>query len=255
MELCTAIGSNGFQIQTVEHVLSALSGLEVDNAYLELEGEELPAVDGSAAPFVDLIQSVGRKRQEHPRVYMKIVEPLTVTGSGDRMLAVYPSLLPKISYSIDYPHPLIKEQNYLYHLNPSEFQKNIAAARTFAFSHEVEALWARGLGQGGSLDNTLVLSENGILNETGLRFSDECVRHKILDLIGDLVLLGVPVIGHFIADRAGHKLHGQLVQRILEHPETWILVNANHEKTESFPNSILSSLTSHQTPLPVYSSL
>ena len=254
MELCTTIGINGFQIQTVEHVLSALAGLEVDNVYLELDGNEVPAVDGSAAPFVDLIQSVGILRQDCPRTYLKIVKPLTVEDQN-RSISVYPSSLSKISYSIDYPHPYIQRQTYEHDWSASQFQKNIAGARTFAFSKEVELLWSRGLGIGGSLDNTLVFSDTGLLNETGLRFSDECVRHKILDLIGDLALLGMPVIGHFVADRAGHNLHGELVKAILDHPEAWILLNASEDEKSSLLRNVQPYLNaSPQTQQPVCSS-
>ena len=229
MELCTTIGSNGFQIQTVEHVLSALAGLEIDNAYLELEGNEVPAVDGSAGPFVNLIQSVGAVEQDLPQTYLKIVRPLSV-GNDSRSLAVYPSALPKISYSIDYPHPLIQHQSYVHDCSAKAFQKNIAGARTFAFRHEVELLWSRGLGIGGSLENTLVLSDTDLMNESGFRFHDECVRHKVLDLIGDLSLLGVPVIGHFVAHRAGHSIHAQMVKAILENPDAWILLNTGEKE-------------------------
>ena len=252
MDLCTTIGLNGFQIQTVEHVLSALAGLEIDNAYLELDGNEVPAVDGSAAPFVNLIQSVGSIDQDQPRTYLKIVRPLSV-GNESRSLTVYPSALPKISYSIDYPHPLIQQQTYIHDCSTTEFQKNIAGARTFAFRHEVEFLWSRGLGIGGSLDNTLVLSETGLMNEKGFRFRDECVRHKVLDLIGDLSLLGIPIIGHFVADRAGHNVHAQMVKAILENPDAWILLNTRDEDqstkfntTSPFPKPM------SQVPQPAY---
>ena len=255
MELCTTIGMNGFQIQTVEHVLSALAGLEIDNACLELDGNEVPAVDGSAAPFVDLIQSAGTLTQNQPRTYLKIVKPLTV-GEENRAISVYPSSLSKISYTIDYPHPYIQKQTYEYDCSSSEFTRNIAGARTFAFSKEVELLWSRGLGMGGSLENTLVFSDTGLMNETGLRFSDECVRHKILDLIGDLALLGMPVIGHFVADRAGHYLHGELVKAILDHPESWILLNTSEEDKSSLLKSSQPFLNhSPQAPQPVCSSI
>ena len=132
--------------------------------------------------------------QERPRTYLKIVKPLHV-GDHRRGVSILPSVTPKITYSIDYDHVMIQQQTIEYNWSPEAFQHTIAEARTFAFSQEVEALWARGLGQGGSLDNTIVFSESGVLNEQGLRFTDECVRHKVLDLIGDLALLGLPIIG------------------------------------------------------------
>lgn len=252
MDLCTTIGLNGFQIQTVEHLLSALAGLEIDNAFLELNGNEVPAVDGSAAPFVERIQSVGAIKQDRPRTYLKIVQPLSV-GSDTRSLTVYPSILPKISYSIDYPHPLIQHQTYIHDCSTVEFERNIAGARTFAFRDEVELLWSRGLGIGGSLDNTLVFSDTGLMNETGLRFHDECVRHKVLDLIGDLSLLGIPVIGHFVANRAGHSVHAQLVKAILDNPDAWILLNASDEERSTLFKTASPFLTpASQTPQPAY---
>ena len=235
MELCTTIGSNGFQIQTTEHVLSALWGMHIDNAYIDIDSEEVPAMDGSAAPFVDMINVVGMVGQERPRTYLKILKPLHV-GDHRRGVSILPSPTPKITYSIDYDHALIQQQTYEYEWSPQSFQNTIAEARTFAFSEEVEALWARGLGQGGSLDNTVVFSKSGILNENGLRFPDECVRHKILDLIGDLALLGLPVIGHILADRSGHNLHNQLVQMILDNPDAWILVGSNHAELAGMAN-------------------
>ncbi|GJL65662.1 MAG: UDP-3-O-acyl-N-acetylglucosamine deacetylase [Nitrospirales bacterium] len=240
-DLCTALSFNAFQIQTVEHLLSALSGLEIDNASLELAGNEIPALDGSSAPFVKLLQEAGIIEQTIPRTYLKIVRPLSVER-GNKSLTVYPAPLQKVSYSIEYDHPLIQSQTYVHHSSPTEFQRNIASARTFAFKEEVEGLWSRGLGMGGSLENTLVFSETELLNETGLRYTDECVRHKILDLIGDLALLGVPVIGHFVADRAGHQLHAELVTAINANPDSWILINTDVEG-----NATASSVSDHDS--------
>ena len=228
MPLCTAIGSKGFQIQTTEHVLSALWGLGIDNAYIEITSEEVPALDGSAAPFVQLIQAAGVIPQGRPRTYLKILKPLYV-GNHQRSLSIVPSPFPKITYSITYDHYLIQHQTYEYDWAISEFKQDIAGARTFAFSHEVESLWSRGLGQGGSLENTIVLSDDGVLNEDGFRFPDECVRHKVLDLIGDFSLLGLPFIGHIIADRSGHHLHTELVQAILDNPDAWTLLGTQEE--------------------------
>ena len=223
MELCTAVGSNGFQIQTTEHVLSALWGLGIDNAFIDIDSEEVPAMDGSAAPFAKLIQLAGILPQERPRTYLKILEPIHV-GDDHRGISILPSPFSRITYTIEYDHQLIREQTYEHDWSTVKFEANIAHARTFAFSHEVEALWARGLGKGGSLDNTIVFTETGMMNEETLRFPDECVRHKVLDLIGDLSLLDVHVIGHIIGNRSGHQFHTQLVQAILANPEAWTLV-------------------------------
>ena len=221
-ELCTVVGSNGFQIQTTEHVLSALWGLGIDNAFIDIDSEEVPAMDGSAAPFAKLIRLAGILPQERPKTYLKIVEPIHI-GDGNRGISILPAPFSKITYTIDYDHELIQQQTYEHAWSTVDFEANIAHARTFAFSHEVEALWARGLGQGGSLDNTIVFSDDGIMNEEDLRFPDECVRHKVLDLIGDLSLLGIHVIGHIVANCSGHQLHTRLVQAILDNPEAWTL--------------------------------
>ena len=226
-ELCTAISGNGFQVRTIEHVLAALSGMNVDNAYVDIDAEEAPVMDGSSAPFVKLIQSTGLVAQNKRQAYLKITQPLEVVD-GTRRIRIEPSSTPKITYTIQYDHPLIQTQTFTYEHSADAFEAEIADARTFGFLYEVEALWARGLGRGGNLDNTVVLSTDGVLNETGLRFPNEFVRHKVLDLIGDFSLLGVPFIGHLIADRSGHALHTKLVKQILDHPGCWVMLNADH---------------------------
>lgn len=224
-ELCTALHMNGTVVKTVEHVLAALAGLEVDNVFVEVDGGEVPAMDGSAAPFVHMIRSAGRIPQERRQPYLKIVRPIEVSD-GDRTVRIEPSATTRITYSIHYNHPLIRKQSYVYDWSADSFGHEVAEARTFAFLKEVEGLWARGLAKGGSLHNTVVLSEDTILNESGLRFADEFVRHKVLDLIGDLSLLGVPFIGHLIADRSGHALHTRLVQKLLGQPDSWVLLRS-----------------------------
>lgn len=225
-ELCTAISGNGFQVKTIEHILAALAGLDIDNVYVEVDAGEVPVMDGSAAHFVRLIRSAGIVPQSRRQPYLKITRPLEVV-EGARRVRIEPSSTTKITYSIHYNHPLIQTQTYAYEHSAHAFEREIADARTFGFLQEVEALWARGLGQGGNLDNTIVLSQDGILNESGLRFANEFVRHKILDLIGDFSLLGVPFIGHLIAKRSGHAIHTRLVQQILTHPDSWVLLNAD----------------------------
>ena len=225
-ELCTAISGNGFQVKTIEHILAALAGLDIDNVYVELDAGEAPVMDGSAAHFVRLIRSAGIVSQSRRQPYLKITRPLEVVD-GARRVRIEPSSTTKITYSIHYSHPLIQTQTYVYEHSAHAFESEIADARTFGFLQEVEALWARGLGQGGNLDNTIVLSQDGILNESGLRFANEFVRHKVLDLIGDFSLLGVPFIGHLIAERSGHAIHTRLVQQILNHPDSWVLLNAD----------------------------
>src|SRR5262245_37456755 len=236
-ELCTAISGNGFQVQTIEHVLAALAGLQVDNVYVDIDAGEAPVMDGSSAPFVRLIRSAGVVPQNKRQAYLKMTRPLEV-ADGSRRIRIEPSSTPRITYTIQYDHPFIQTQTYTYECSAHAFEREIADARTFGFLQEVEALWARGLGRGGNLDNTIVLSQDGILNESGLRFTNEFVRHKVLDLIGDFSLLGVPFIGHLIAERSGHALHTKLVQLILDHPECWVLLNADQagRSADSLPS-------------------
>jgi UDP-3-O-[3-hydroxymyristoyl] N-acetylglucosamine deacetylase len=223
--LSTVVGVDGVQVQTTEHVLAAATGLGIDNLYIEVDAPELPVMDGSAEPFVKMILEAGIATQERPRAFLKIVRPIEVSD-GDKHISIRPASVSSITYTIDYDHPLIRRQDYLYHESREAFMRDIAPARTFGFLREVEALWDAGLGLGGSLQNTLILSDEGLLNEDGLRFADEFVRHKILDLIGDMALLGLPVIGEMAAVRSGHALHARLVDKILESRENWILISA-----------------------------
>lgn len=231
-QLCTAIGVNGTQFKTIEHILSAFTGLEVDNVLVELDADEVPVMDGSAADFVHLIRRAGVVAQNRSQPILSITHPIEV-AEGDRMVRIEPSPTSRITYSIHYEHPLIRTQQYVYDGSVSSFENDIARARTFGFLNEVEALWARGLGKGGSLENTVVLTDDDILNESGLRFENEFVRHKVLDLLGDLALLGVPILGHLIAERSGHALHTKLVESILAQPEKWELLNAEDESATS----------------------
>jgi UDP-3-O-[3-hydroxymyristoyl] N-acetylglucosamine deacetylase len=162
-ELCTAISGNGFQVKTIEHVLAALAGLNVDNAYVDIDASEAPVMDGSSAPFVRLIESAGVVSQNRLRSFLKITRPLEIVD-GSRRIRIEPASTPRITYTIHYDHPLIQTQTYAYEHSSRAFASDIAGARTFGFLQEVEALWARGLGRGGNLENTVVLSQDGILN-------------------------------------------------------------------------------------------
>ena len=233
-ELCTALSMNGTSVKTVEHILSALVGLEIDNVIVEVDAPEVPVMDGSAGPFVRLIKQAGILQQDRRQAFLKIIRPIEVSD-GNRRVVIEPSPCTRLTYSIQFNHPMIGHQTYSFDWGASPFEQEIAEARTFGFLHEVEALWARGLGRGGTLDNTVVLSKEGIVNQSGLRFEDEFVRHKILDLIGDLALLGVPFIGHLIADRSGHALHTKLITQILAHPDAWVLVNATNTPVAARP--------------------
>lgn len=220
--LATTLSRDDARIGTVEHLLSAAAGLGIDNLIVEVDGEELPIMDGSAAPFIYLIHEAGIRRQQTPREYIKLLEPLRVEAE-DKFMAVYPGERLKISYTIDFDHPLIGEQHETFVVSPRCYMEQVAPARTFGFLHEVESLRKRGLALGGSMDNAIVVGDNSILNNT-LRFPDEFVRHKILDAIGDLALLGAPLLGHVVAYRAGHSLHAALVGEILDRPDAWARV-------------------------------
>ena len=224
--LSTTVGIDGVQVQTIEHLLASASGLGIDNLLVEIDAPELPALDGSAQSFVSLMLKAGIVSQDRRRSYLKVVRPLEVID-GDKRIAIRPASKSSVTYTIDYAHPLIGRQTYDYDWSRDAFVEDIAPARTFGFLREVEALWEAGLGLGGSLQNTLILSEEGLLHEDGLRFADEFVRHKILDLIGDMMLLGLPVIGEIEAVRSGHALHAGLVARILESRDNWVLVSSH----------------------------
>ncbi len=233
-DLCTMIGVNGTHIKTVEHILSALVGLEVDNVFVDVDGGEVPVMDGSARDFVRLIRRAGVVPQDRRQPFLKIIEPIEVVEGG-RSVRIEPFTHPRITYTIQYDHPLIQTQTYDYDCSVGAFEREIAEARTFGFLQEVEALWARGLGKGGSLENTVVLSDRDVINQSGLRFENEFVRHKVLDLLGDLALLGIPLIGHLIAHRSGHALHTRLVQEIIAQSHKWVLVNAQGERATAMP--------------------
>jgi UDP-3-O-[3-hydroxymyristoyl] N-acetylglucosamine deacetylase len=218
--LSTTIGNDALTVQTVEHLLSALSGLGIDNVLVTVDGEEIPIVDGSAAPFVTLLQQAGIVEQKRPRKVVRILRPILLE-ERDRFIRIYPSDAPSISYTIRFNHPAVAEQSYTYLPSEESFQRDIAPARTFGFLHEVERLRAEGLIRGGTIDNALVIGENGILNAQGLRFPDEFVRHKILDLIGDFSLLGHPICGRIEAHCSGHALHIRLLKELLAKPESW----------------------------------
>jgi UDP-3-O-[3-hydroxymyristoyl] N-acetylglucosamine deacetylase len=224
IQLATALSRNEVSVETVEHLLSALVSMNVDNVLIELNSPEVPIMDGSAAPFIYLIQEAGLKVQPLPRKYLKIIRPIAISR-GDKRIALYPSDHFKVTYSVSYDHPLLRHQSRTIRITEESFIEEIAPARTFTFLKDVEMLRQNGLALGGSLDNAIVLGETGVLNNA-LRFDDEFVRHKILDAIGDLALVGLPVIGHLVAHRAGHALHTEFASRILEESEAWRVIEA-----------------------------
>ena len=218
--LATTIGTNGTFVSTVEHLLSAFSGMGVDNAVVELDGPEVPIMDGSALPFVNMLKEVGTKVQGRLKKLFVIKKPFSVSHGGGTA-EFRPSPVFKISYRIEFKHHLIGDQPYHMTFSDEAYEKEICAARTFGFLKDVEYLQAKGLALGGSLKNAVVLDEERIINKEGLRCPDEFVKHKILDAIGDLSLLGMPIIGHFIAYKSGHHLNNLLLQEILNHKECW----------------------------------
>jgi UDP-3-O-[3-hydroxymyristoyl] N-acetylglucosamine deacetylase len=225
IQLATGLTREAVSVETVEHLLAALTALGIDNVIVELNSPEVPIMDGSAAPFVYLIlNEAGVKKLTAPKKYLKVLRPISLS-QGDKRIALYPSDHFKVTYSISFDHPLIRHQSRTMKITDETFVEEIAPARTFGFLKEVEMLRQRGLALGGSLDNAVVLGETGALN--ALRFEDEFVRHKILDAIGDLSLVGYPVIGHLVAHRAGHALHTAFAARILEQVDAWKIVEGD----------------------------
>src|SRR3954464_14792107 len=229
IQLATGLARNEVSVETVEHLLAALVSLGIDNVIVELNSPEVPIMDGSAAPFIYLIQEAGVKKLSAHRKYLKIIRPIMISR-GDKRIALYPSEHFKVTYSISYDHPMLRHQSRTLRITEESFIEELAPARTFTFLKDVEMLRQNGLALGGSLDNAIVLGETGVLNNA-LRFEDEFVRHKILDAIGDLALVGYPVIGHLVAHRAGHALHTAFAARILEDVEAWKLVEEDASPT------------------------
>ena len=218
----TTLMSRGVWISTVEHLLSAMYGMGIDNAYVELDNFEVPILDGSAIPYTEAISRIGVVRQQRNKQFIRITKEF-VLQDGAKKLGIYPSETFSIQYDINFPHPLIGKQSLHVPLTGSNYAEAIAPARTFGFYNEVEQLQSAGLVRGGSLENAIVLTETGMLNDTSLRFKDEFVRHKILDLLGDFALIGQPVLGRLVADRAGHALHTRFVAELLESPTHWVV--------------------------------
>jgi UDP-3-O-[3-hydroxymyristoyl] N-acetylglucosamine deacetylase len=210
-------------VETVEHLLAALVSAGIDNAIVELNTPEVPIMDGSSAPFIYLVQEAGVKVQSEPRRYLKVTEPVTLSR-GDKQITLYPSDQFKVTYTISFDHPMLRHQTRTMIVNEDSFADEIAPARTFTFLKEVEMLRQNGLALGGSLDNAIVIGDTGVLNSS-LRFEDEFVRHKILDLVGDFALLGYPIVAHAVVHRGGHALHTAMAAELLEQRSAWELVS------------------------------
>ncbi len=227
--LATTIAQDGVKVSTVEHLMAAFAGVGVDNAEVELDAPEVPIMDGSSGPFNALLKNAGVRVQERSKKFIIVRHPVTVTD-GDRQATFLPSNDFKLSYTIDFRHPLISNQFYLIQISNGNFEREICRARTFGFLREYETLKARGFARGGSLENAVVVGDSGVLNEGGLRFADEFVRHKILDSIGDLWLMGAQVIGHFIGYKSGHTLNHKLIHKLLSHKEWFDLREFSSEE-------------------------
>jgi UDP-3-O-[3-hydroxymyristoyl] N-acetylglucosamine deacetylase len=225
------------KVYTVEHLMSALAGLGVDNAYVDLDGPEVPIMDGSAAPFALLLQQAGLAEQVAPKRFLRVTRTVEVR-EGDKWARLEPYEGLRLSFSIDFNHPVIDKtrQSVSVDFAETSYLKEIARARTFGFMHDVERLREDGLGLGGGLDNALVLDEYRVLNAEGLRFADEFIRHKVLDAIGDLYLLGRPMLGAFSAHKSGHSLNNRLLRALLAETAAWEM--ASFEQAELVPAGV-----------------
>lgn len=223
--LATTVGNDhGSTVSTVEHLAAALAGCEIDNVLIEVDGPEIPIMDGSSAPFVFLIECAGTVEQSATRTAIKILKPVTV-GDDTRSLSVLPAKEFSLAFEIDFDSSAIDRQERTFQRIGADFKSDISRARTFGFDHEVEALRSAGLARGGSLENAVVVSGDKILNEGGLRFDDEFVRHKILDCVGDLYLAGGPVIGEVIASKSGHELNNELLRAVFADDDAWVRID------------------------------
>ncbi|MGI8669473.1 MAG: UDP-3-O-acyl-N-acetylglucosamine deacetylase [Aridibacter sp.] len=221
----TTLLRKGVVLSTCEHLLSALRGVGIDNCFIELDNIEIPILDGSSENFIELIEKAGIKEQNASRRFFRVKEKVEFE-QDDRKMSVEPSDKFEIECSIDFPHPFINKQTFHFVLDNGSFGREIASARTFGFTQESEMLRKANLAQGGSLDNAIVLTENGMLNENPLRFKDEFVRHKILDIIGDFALLGMPMLAKITAEKSGHAIHASMTSKLLKTENAWEIVES-----------------------------
>jgi len=226
LTLCTVIGDdNGVTIGTVEHLLSALRGLSIDNCLIEIDCKEIPIMDGSAAEFVAAIDEVGIRKLSAPRKYIKVLKPIRVQD-GDCWGEIIPHSGFHVDVEIDFDTPVIGRQRLSFEMSPDTFRKEISRARTFGFMSDVEKLWKAGLALGAKLDNTVAIGDDRIINPEGLRYKTEFVRHKILDAIGDLSLAGAPLLGAYRSVRGGHRLNANVLQALFADSDAWAVVHA-----------------------------
>lgn len=240
-QLCTVIGNaDGVSVGTIEHLMSALRGMNVDNVRVELDGPEVPVMDGSAMPFVELIDAAGIARQSAPRRAIRIIKPVLAEQDGKRA-ALRPSEGSVFGGEIEFSHPGIGRQSFETELLNGNFRHDIADSRTFGFLHEVEWMRSKGLALGGSLENAIVLDQSGVMNPEGLRHSDEFIRHKLLDAIGDLYLAGAPIIGAYEGSKAGHAINNAVLHALFADETAWEIVEIAEGGETSLPAGALSS--------------
>ena len=236
----TSLMRRGVLISTTEHILSALISMEIDNVTVEINALELPILDGSCLPWVDLLAKAGRRRQRAQRSILQVTEPVEVI-EGSKRIALLPDTQFRITTQVQFPHPMVGRQEMEIEITPQSFAREIAPARTFGFLEQLPQMKDMGLIRGGSLENAVVFDQDSVMNPEGLRFPDECCRHKVLDLIGDLALIGHPLRGHVIAEHAGHAMHTALVLKLMRNRSLWELTTAEATSAEAMaaPQSAL----------------
>jgi UDP-3-O-[3-hydroxymyristoyl] N-acetylglucosamine deacetylase len=233
----TSLMKKGVLLSTTEHLLAAIYSCGIDNVYIDIDAIEVPILDGSAEPFMQLLDQAGARRLRRKRRYLKVTRPVEVVEDG-RRIGIYPAEEFRVRCYVDFPHPLVGQQEVEMVVNADSFRQVLSRARTFCFETDIEPLRAMGLIRGGSLENAIVLTRDGVLNGP-LRYPDEFGRHKALDLIGDLALVGLPLLGRVEARKAGHALHTQLVSRLLADPASWTITTEEHEvEVESAPHEV-----------------
>ncbi|MEJ2656014.1 MAG: UDP-3-O-acyl-N-acetylglucosamine deacetylase [Desulfobacterales bacterium] len=218
--LATVIGYEGFIVSTIEHLMASFAGLSIDNALVEVDNYEMPIMDGSAGPFTSMIKSAGIRELDTPRYFFVVKEPIELIKDG-KMVGIYPCSTYKITCTIEYDHPLINQQSYSVEVSERVWEQDISKARTFGFLHEYEYLKRYGLARGVTLENVIAIDGKDVINEGGLRYQDEFVRHKILDCIGDFSLLGMPILGHVVAKKSGHAFNHSFLKRFFAEKESW----------------------------------
>lgn len=228
----TISNDGGVSVATVEHLMAAFAGLGVDDVVIDIDGSEVPVMDGSSAPFVKLIRQVGLQAHAVPRRAIQVLKPVTVETEG-RHCTFLPALKPAIEVEIQFEHFAVGRQNCAFEVSPDIFSNDIAAARTFGFQRDFDALLAAGLARGGSMDNAIVLDDTGVANPEGLRFDDEFVRHKALDALGDIYLAGAPIIGLYIANRPGHAINNVALKALLADKTAWKMVDMRDDSMNS----------------------